>query len=167
MGWLGFYSTTLLFGPEDWRINAEGKAAYVALDELHTSIQVSIGRDEYGGCVRRALLKVKPYLESENAKSCPVFAEWIGKSMAFYMGAAERWNEPFYTPGMGAYEAKLHEKLLTSTLRVIWGLASDCLLNARKVMGGNPAKVRPLSKDALNALSVFGKEPEQNKETEE
>ena len=147
------YFVALQVGPESWRINGDGRTAYAALQELDTSIQTPIGRDEYGGCVRRALLKVKPYLESGNAKSCPAFSEWIGKSITYYAMAAEKWNEPLSYPGYEATArlAQLKYEWLQSDVRlhvqIHWSKASLCLLNAKCIIDGKPGEVKPLPKD--------------------
>lgn len=147
------YFAAVRFGPEDWRISTQGKAAYAALDELHTSIETPIGRDEYGQCVRRALLKVKPYLDSDNAKSCPAFSEWIGKTMACYAKAAEDWNEPVPDYETTALGERLKYRMRESHVQLVWAVASQCLVNAKCVMEGKPNKVQPLPKDAIDVLS--------------
>jgi hypothetical protein len=150
---LAGYFVAVHYGPEHWRINAQGKAAYVALDELHTSIQTPIGRDEYGQCVRRAVLKVKPYMESPNAKSCPTFADWIGKSTVCYAAAAECWNEPVPEYETTLVGERLKYKIREEQVKMKWIIGRLCLLNAKCIMEGTPHKMHALTKDEMEEMS--------------
>ena len=147
----GYYGLTL-FGPERWRIDARGKAAYAALEELNTSLETPIGRDEYGRCLRRAVLKVKPYLESNNAKSCPDFAEWISKTIYCYTSGAEIWNEPVAEYETTALDIRIEYDRQELRVRLRWLVAEHCLNNAKMVIEGEPGKVIPLSKDENDCL---------------
>lgn len=144
------YFTAMRFGPERWRINEQGKTAYVALDELHTSIQTPIGKSEYGQCVRHALLKVKPYMESQNAKSCPKFSDWLGKTMACYASAAEAWNEPVSDYATTELGEKLKYAKRDLIVQIKWDIASHCLTNTKCIMDGD--NIRPLEQNEVDEM---------------
>jgi hypothetical protein len=135
---LPVYFVAVRFGPENWRINAQGKAAFAALTELETSLATPIGRDEYGQCLRRALVVVRPYLESENAIACPDFSEWIDKAAACYRKAAEDWNgDNSYSGNAADVIGGIANRAL---VKIRWLQGSRYLLCARNVLHGMPNK---------------------------
>lgn len=149
---VGGYFAAIHFGPEHWRIDSKGRSAYAALYELHMSVQTPIDRDEYGQYVRRALVVVSPYLQSENAKACPEFADWVGKTMTCHVVSADKWNEPIPDNEMVAL-MRLNHEIRILTVKKRWEIAGRCFVNTSHVIEGEPDKIQPLAQSDIDEIA--------------